>query len=366
MRTDPMDFRKVAPFILFLCGVLGLTLAIAHALLPPFWGNPGLAKKVAFVEEADHPFDRLFIGSSHIYRQVSPHILDSMLRDGRRSFNLGFASTSAPEAELACEHLLNVKDLAARTIYVELSPLRLFKERHLKSARDWYMVSPHVWWDLVTHAWTMDRLPRKKRLEYVERANLALIKATFLPGLFDQYMEREVPLEQVVFGPQGDGFMSLDQEALLFPENTGFRSRRAELASDTMILHRRSERAKANFEQYSSSFLSRPHRDLLERLMKLGNQRGIKVVFILPPLSNSPELVSLYHSLPEDRRINLCDPRRFPEFYFTRNAFDRGHLNAEGSRFFTVELAKAIQRLGASRSQYGSTMEGTTGLNAIP
>jgi hypothetical protein len=38
-------------------------------------------------------------------------------------------------------------------------------------------------------------------------------------------------------------------------------------------------------------------------------------------------------------RIDLNDPRRFPEFYTEKNSWDMGHLNIRGAYIFTKRLS---------------------------
>ncbi|MBS1569594.1 MAG: hypothetical protein JST45_09140 [Bacteroidetes bacterium] len=87
---------------------------------------------------------------------------------------------------------------------------------------------------------------------------------------------------------------------------------------------------------------------MLERLIKLGDERGVKVTFLLPPLITSSEQLAVFRALPADRRIDLCDPAKYPEFYITSNAFDKGHLNTRGSRLFTAALACEVKRMSGT------------------
>ena len=338
--------HNVGRALLMVLSGTGLTLAAVHLLLPPFWGNPAISKKISFLENAERPYDRLFIGSSRIFREVDPPMLDSTLADGWKSFNLGYPSMFAPEGDIVCERLIRSMKIKARTVYVELNPFRLFQEQELKSARDWYMVTPRVGWDLASHAWGMKWLSREKRTGYVEGASRACIKASFLPGLFDQYMERDGKDDEFVFGPDRDGFNPFDVKEAQSVKDKGLAERIRLFATDTSVIHEREQAILSYYQDPGKVPYSKVYRDMLENLMALGDERGIKVVFLLMPLSNSREQMSLFYSLPKDRRIDLCDPLRYPELYMARNVFDKGHLNSAGSRLLTMALANEIHGMG--------------------
>lgn len=331
-------------------GLVAGILIVVHMALPPFWGNPGLSEKVSFVKRNGHAYDRLFLGSSHIYRQLSPALFDSALHDGSRSFNMGYAATFSPEAELACGYLLAQPALAVKEMYVEVSPFMEFKGKNLSSARAWYMVSPTVWWLLFNHARELGIGSDQNRWTLMKGVSEACVKAGLTLGLFDQLSKLEVRSSALVFGPRGDGFMPLEEEMRLSFTNDLDR-RVTELERDTLLIQQRMEQVRGYYSSMADLHVSKPHLDMLMHLMELGDRKGVKVYFILPPLISSPEALAVFMALPEERRIDLCDPAKFPEFYLAANAFDKGHLNDRGSRLFTAALANEVKRMHAARNR---------------
>lgn len=318
-------------------------LAVMHWRLPAFWGNPGIAAKYAFVASHSTRYQRLFIGSSHIYRQLSPELFDSIVNDGHKSFNMGYASTAAPEAELICEAVLRNPRIHAKEVYVELSPFLVFTDSTLKSCRFWYMAGPRTWWSLSSYAWTKPQVPLGKRLEHVENATAAFANAVFLPGLLSQWQGRDMKSGALVFGPAGDGFMPLELEDERYP-GAGMQGRKAALAADTLVLLRRSTWIRSAYASGTEASDGGPYLAMLQHLIELGNRRGVKVNFILPPLITSTELLAVYRALPAGHKFDLCDPTRFPAFYRTENTFDKGHLNTNGSKLFTELLARQVKQ----------------------
>jgi hypothetical protein len=337
-----MDRRAAVLAVASFITLVASALALEHLCLPPFWGNPNLSHKVAFVDHHGSTYDRVFIGSSHIYHQLDPALFDSLMGDGSRSFNMAFSASYAPEAELACEHLLERPGPALRAIYLEVSPYLKLTDTNLVSCRNWYMVGPRVWWSLVGQAWGMN-LSRTERLPYVQGANRAFINATFLPGLWDQLSQSEVKDSTLLMGDRGNGFITLDREFEITGREDLARRRKA-LAQDTGQLYNHVQQI---IQQYTIPELrgwpGKPYVALMEKLVKLGDERGVKVYFILPPMINGPEALAVFKALPADRQIDVCDPRRFPALYHFANVFDRGHLNARGSRLFTQALANEVK-----------------------
>lgn len=327
-----------------------LPILVIHLCLPPFWGNPGLAAKLRFVEETTNQYDRVFFGSSRTFRQVSPLILDSALGSGSRSFNMGYAATYTPESEHACQHFLQTRTDLPRYIYVELNLFKQFEPRNLENCRDWYQVTPGAWRKLVRYI-NESNLTMGERMERISWATQALVKAMLLAGFMDQFVNRAEPEPELIFGPNGDGYVPLEYESNLNPE--AMRKRRSEFLRDSAVINRNRESILNAIEHPERVVDHAVHREILEDLMAMGNAQGVKVVFVLPPSMHATKVVPIFNSLPPDRRIDLCDPRKYPDFYLPRFAFDRGHFNTEGSRMYTLALAKEVGRIEGSRIPMG-------------
>lgn len=324
-----------------------LPLIAIHGWLHPFWGNPGLADKLDFLQGQGRAYDRVFFGSSRIFRHVSPHVLDSALADGGRSFNSGFAATYTPEAELACAHFLRTAEHVPDFVFVELNMFKLYSDSNIASCRDWYMMGPGVWMDHMAYILgTSGSVGHKWKL--AKWASLACFKSMALPGFVDQWSNRKVQSDRaLVFGERNDGFVPLE-----FEEEkavAGMAERRRLLWSDTTILHKR---MLENLAVYDHPERAAPHSAqlrIMRDLAALGRSKGTKVVFILPPFTKAPELLAVFNQLPENARIDLCDPRKYPELYTTRYAFDKGHLNSAGSYLLSVALARELKRIGSGQ-----------------
>jgi hypothetical protein len=49
--------------------------------------------------------------------------------------------------------------------------------------------------------------------------------------------------------------------------------------------------------------------------------------------------------LPENSRINLADPREFPQFFTVENGYNYHHMNAQGSTIYSKIMGEKIVEL---------------------
>src|SRR5688572_10396349 len=141
-RNSPLRFcARAAAF------ALGLALLIA-ALAP----LGGLADVPVVGEKLDHfarkaeDYDTIFVGSSTIYRGVSPAVYDAELaRRGiaARSFNFGVLGMVPPESYYLLERILAVPSARIRTVYFELALFqRRAKREHTRRFDYWHGPGP--------------------------------------------------------------------------------------------------------------------------------------------------------------------------------------------------------------------------------
>lgn len=329
--------------VLLMVAAVAVVLLVIHIALPPMWGNPGLAFKVR--KAGEERYDRVIIGSSHLFRQVDPALLDSLLHDGFTTFNAGYPSTFAPESELACARLLEHGEHVPKLILLELTAYQLLDETKQDNFRSWYYMTPPVALAMARYAWA--EAPLEKRNEHVLAALRAGVKSAFLPGLADDLLDGTPADSLAWLGLHGNGYYSLETEMASTGANVVFAKRKATFLADTAILQRRAA-ALATFYRESRVEANAMQVQCLMELSEKAAARGSRLLFVLPPLATVqvPKLLALFRALPAAQCIDLCDPAQHPEFYITRNAFDEGHLNDRGAHLFTSELAGALLQMG--------------------
>lgn len=333
--------RILMPHVALVCAVL----LIVHLALPALWGSPGLGHKLDHVVQADRPYDRVFVGSSHLYRQVLPDVLDSALGDGKRSFNAALSAIYSPESEIVCERILRAEHPPAE-VFLELMPYVEFEERSFDHYRSWYYMDLPNTALLIRHEVALPGPDACDKLTCIGCDLRAFAYAATKPGLHDRlFGEGKVIDTASVMGPLGDGHLPFEWQESRRPGGNVLRARAEALAADTSVIGRRAHDIAEVYKGDAPSALSPVHLQRIRDLLHLADQRGVRLYFILPPLwpVTSEEVASLLDSLPEDRRIDLSDPGRFPAFYRLENIFDAGHLNEKGARLFTLCIAERLR-----------------------
>lgn len=323
------------------------TLCIVHSTLPPFWGVPNLAIKWDALHRDPIP-QRALIGSSRIYRQAIPSIIDSVIGQGR-TFNAGYAATFPPATYEFLEQLLREERQLPEEILVELSNYMLFEEANLEDHRYWYYLGPREGWGLVRHALFLPNQPRTERLGFAARAVRATTCSLLGLGLADHLLAATADTDTLLaLGPAGDGGLTLETLLRYRPDDEGQLARRATFRADTLAALRRAVGLRHLYERPSTGGVSLVHLSRLTALLDKAHSRGVRLRFVLPPLwiDRGEDLLALVHALPDGAVIDLCHPDSFPQFYRPENMFDAGHLNDRGARLFSMELARALHAPG--------------------
>ena len=89
------------------------------------------------------------------------------------------------------------------------------------------------------------------------------------------------------------------------------------------------------------------------RLIDRGEKQQCQVVFVLSPRLVSPQLEIVYpvfEQLPSANKIDMSDPKKYPEFYDLAYSFDPGHLNEKGAVIFTKAFGVEVTKLFNQRA----------------
>jgi len=323
----------------------GAVLAVIHNALPAFWGSPNVAMKWDALHRAPRPA-RLLVGSSRIYRQVIPSLMDSVIGDGEHTFNAGFAATFPPATYQLCERLLNGPGPLPAVVLVELSNYMLYEEANLADHRYWYYLGPREGVGLVRHALWLPGSSRGERLAYAARAARATSYSLLGLGLVDHVMGSASDADTLIaLGSSGDGALTLEEQVRCVPGDTGLATQRKAFLADTLAAGRRATGIRRLYDRGPDTPVSPVHLGRLNALLDKARQRGVRLCFVLPPLwlDRGEDLLALAHALPDTAVIALCHPDTFPAFYRPDYMFDAGHLNDQGARLFTIALARALR-----------------------
>ena len=330
--------KFISSLFLFLVIFL-LIVSVKNQLIPYHVGNPTYSSKLRTFEANSDKFNAVAFGSSRIYRQLNPILLDSLL--GNYSFstyNLASAGCYNPESYFQYENFIESLETGEiKYAFLEIQPLHTFGRSNEKTTRGSY------WNNLSFLNYSI-----KYILHSDSKTKVASIKSyisSFIFRLFD-YSIILNSFNRNVFEQGSNGFFSLEDQMKV---NTSYYNRAKEFQSDTTILNARIESAaqiasikKSNIEVNDIHYKS------LLRLIDTSDRNGIHLFLIIPPrLSSSTykALIPICNALPDSNVIELAEYPKYKELYLVKNTFDAGHLNDEGADIFTSALAREVNEI---------------------
>lgn len=341
MGLWPCRLRNL--FILVL-GVLAGATAIRGVTPTPFIRY--LTPKIVHLEENPDAYDILFVGSSRVFRQISPKVFDERLQTrgvDLRSFNAGLPAAKSVEVW----HLLRsfADDQKVRTRYVLIEPDGLLvgiARENLGTEREIYW---HGRMETALAIRSLGSLKTKNRLKMTALHTGAYFLDCMGVGrlrlLISQLGEskRLRWLDKEGFGPDGDGWVPYAKadSTTEFPRRQDFLNH---LPRYRKMLARQSD------GHSRQDCLTVYHREMLAKLMTAIEALGAQPVVVLSP-ATQPRC-EVHQAFREGLLPNLMafdDASSFPDLYAVENRHDAEHLNTQGTVIYSRLLADRFARL---------------------
>jgi hypothetical protein len=295
-------------------------------------------------------FNTVFVGSSITFRQIDPLVFDKELSNLHQinSYNLGNDGLYVTRSIDYLEYLLDTAPPNIETVFVEL-----FRLEEITANYD----APEImhatgYREFVEIIGTI--LPANFSIRYklwlLAQYTRSLAYKVFGFGLVNYFsLERQLKAQHIERLAVADrGFYAKDIELMESRDPANV----AVLKSVRATLHHQPElveaRRQLHLDKYQQQWVVKPN-PFSRRLLKLidhADRQGIRLIFFLPPLMDLRGISFAYPvwlALPEDHRLDLSDPQRYPELYKYSNLFDLEHVNSAGSRWFTRYLADAYR-----------------------
>jgi hypothetical protein len=336
----------VQPLVCSLCFLFALVitcLVIGRYL--PFPDVSMVRPKLDWLGTQGDSFDVIFIGSSRVAQQIIPSVFDqtaAALGAPVRSYNAGIPAMVPPEDSYLLEQVLQHPHHRLRWALIELMPLGgqfdpmlegtertdywhdsrrmwlLTKRAAVDCVRFWQerAFRPQTWRELCRHtieSWCSHLKSFAARTTNYGRG--ASLLASHLHG-------RRKPSRYDDGGPTGDGWV--DPGGLQFMEGDRLVAYESQFAA-----------ARDNPRVHSQDGLSE---ESLAETIELLRRHGVGTILFLPPTLAPSQFypARLLESVP---LFDLSDIARHPELYAASNHRDGVHLNLDGARIFTRELA---------------------------
>lgn len=304
------------------------------------------------VLRSDPTFNTVFVGSSITFRQIDPAIFDAELAESFRthSYNLGNDGLYATRSIDFLEYLLSTAPPGLETVFVEL--FRLDEVMSNYDAPEIMRITGYRNYLRIVRTIIAANFSRRYKAWLLAQYTRSFVHKALGFGLVN-YLTLERPLrpqhiERLAVADRG--FYAKDVELLQSrdPANVGtLKSVRASFEGNRELVD---DRRRLHLDKYRQQWLITPN-PFSERLLQLIDRaeiQGIRLIFILPPLMDMRGVSFAYPAwlaLPEENRLDLSDPVRYPELYRYDNLFDIEHVNSIGSRWFTRYLADAYGAL---------------------
>lgn len=325
-----------------LIGFIALILTIGIILnffLPEskYWGNREYNWKIKQYKK--DKYNAVLFGTSRIYRGINPLILDSLINQDInnqliKSYNLATHASWLNESLYLYDQFLEDTILSGgiKTVFMEYQNVMSINPRKLTDEKIiYYQNASHYKFIMEYSIYEILREPKKiitslysiGAFSLVTFVNLTNLKRVSTKIYTKDLQEYESINERGYLGfnelVQGQGTTS-----------TGIRT-------FTDNIHLYLHKTPVN---YNPIYFNK-----MTELIDKSNKKGIKLIFILPPVRLTEGMMAVFNNLPSSNKIELCDPDTFPQLYKVENWIDPLHLNTRGASYLTVYLSEGINAL---------------------
>lgn len=325
-------------------GTLLLTCAALEALLP----DPELEQitpKLRFLAEHGRDYDTIIVGSSRVYRGVSPAVFDAELaKAGRhsRSFNFGIEGMHPPERFLILDKILALPSVKPRWMLLEFDELQANIADEKETERAVY------WHDRASTALILRKL---LELDRRERWKRKLFRARFYEREIRWHLQGYVRHELNI-GRASDVFSGWCRRAHLEPPliesslaEAGFRPLDGKLTesqaakyNDAVALMKRQPPDRVD------TYTEQSYKKSLARMRAAGTT---PVLFVTPVAGPFPP--TRFDGAPPAPLLLFNNPNAFPDLYKPEVRIDLAHLNRAGANEFTRLLAQDFVKTTSPR-----------------
>lgn len=300
-----------------------------------YWGNQEYEYKLNAYKKDN--YNTVFFGTSRIYRGINPLLFDSLINEGRvkqkKSFNLATHASWANETFYLYDQFLNNRSLSDSITYVfmefqnimAIRPSRLFDEKAI-----YYQNLYHYKFVLEFAASEIISRPKNTLTALYTVGAYTLATLVNFSDIKRISMKRikEIPLH--VDRINSRGFLSLTESELHHATPEGIKSYTDNITS---FLNMKNPR-------YNEAFYKKSM-ELIER----SKQKGITLIYILPPVRLTEGMMGVYNLIPNENKIQVCDPAKYSELYELESWMDPVHLNLRGSKYLSLDFINEFKNL---------------------
>ncbi len=332
--------------IFFCLAAIGLSNTLRYVSPEPY--IPVLSDKMHYFQEHKNEFDVIFIGSSHIYRDINPIIFDTELSKYNfkyKSFNFGVSSMNLIEQRFLLKNILNEKPKNLKYVFVEpLLNLNL-SSKNLGTTRVTYFSN----WENTLFAikYTLkSQIRLDSKINQISTFILAFMRHFFNVGslstsIFDatNSLKETGELKLSYFNQQG--FFALDDE-----KDESLEQNRQNFLN-TFDTYKYLLTQNYSVKKSRKRLLPLIQSNVLKEIQEDIKNTNAQVVFTITPgftnINQASQTADTFHTkLGSFTLFNYYQSQGndFKEIYQQQYWFDTFHLNRAGAKMFSARIAK--------------------------
>lgn len=313
---------------------------LPNLFLSPYYGKELYLKKYEYFINNQDNFNTVILGSSQSYRQINPEILDGLLKDYQTStFNLAAEAIFNPEVYYLYEKLLEtIETNSLKYAFIELRLLEDMRSNSLNQSWNYYWHNLEYLNFSINYTLASNR-PLWEKIKVIKKYIICYVNK-IING-YKALVCNKSNENGLYYGK--DGFYSLNEEMSDIGGNNYLRKILASFLKDTTVLEKKVSRANRVFSvKNNEQFINEVHLIKLIDLIEKSKQKGVHLIFVIPPRGVYNELLAIKEKLPSNHIIEIANPQKYPELYQVEFTFDKWHVNKKGADLYTKYIANEL------------------------
>lgn len=356
--------KLIRNIILLVLLTFSISAATVYFYAPFGWGDSTFYTKAKYFLDHKKEFNGAYVGGSLEYRHIDPFVIDSIAQQNGiplKSFNLGNDGYNLPLQVWVVENLLEKAGEDLDYIFLSLSSDPLFYKGILHTKEWTYWQNPKSVLFSIKVMQQMD-IPAAQKKQFSRFYLTSLAENLSLFGMMDdllQFHTSPVLADSLYIGHRKNGYFPYDDEEKYLvlrndlPDEIVRKMQNNEISKEDYKKNSPKRDSLQNvwtkaFSEYQAGAKPIPlYLETYLDLHKRCQEKGIQLIFVMPPKGRTPYqwLEAIYDRLPENSRINLADPREFPQFFTVENGYNYHHMNAQGSAIYSKIMGEKIVEL---------------------
>nr|WP_314493870.1 hypothetical protein [uncultured Chryseobacterium sp.] len=315
------DMRRfIVKIVVWLVCISFIGYALCSLSQYKFYGEYFVRQKINYFNQHNKKYNAIILGSSRMFRQINPMLLDSATSHRIRAYNMAAGGTFYTENRYIYRQM-NIPD-HIKYIFFEVQDLQPFDKNS-------YAEKVMYYHDFTTVGFELRYFTEEKNIN-----SSFLSISHFFANIF--YFKKLGSRDKTKneFVSSNNGYFPLEKD---YDEYENIRNLRQQYLRDTMVISKDNRYLEKEPRKKLNPALIQDIRILAEDCKK----RGIKLILILPPFAQPTELNEIKKII-DTKVLDFSSRSTFKELYYSKNVYDIGHLSSSGSKAFTLKLADSL------------------------